>query len=267
GAEVHGIQPARLHDVIRHGRHRRGGQDDREHRKTGKNRGARHAATITGSVRLIPAATAGVPGSGGASRLLPVRLDPWPGDEEIALAGVGGEALIDDALHFAEEFVHGGELAVDAGEAHVGDLVELAQAAHDRLADPGDGHFLLEDALRLVLHLLGQALEGGLGHGTLVAGALEAGDDLLAIPRHAPAVLLDDREFHALLDAFVGGEAFLAAQALPAASNGGAGVGAARINHLELILVGPAERAVHGKGAYTRCWGDARGDQHQGPVE
>src|SRR5690606_29731366 len=99
-------------------------------------------------------------------------------------------------------------------------------------------------------------LEGGLGNGALVTGPLEAGDDLLPVPRHAATVFFHDRELHALLDALVGREALVAAQALPAASNGGAGVGAARVDHLELILVGPAERAVHGNGAYTRYWGD-----------
>src|SRR5205814_2526703 len=102
---------------------------------------------------------------------------------------------------------------VDAGEAEVGDLVELAEALEHGdadllaadLAPPGpDG--LLELGAQL-LHLLD-------GDGAVLRGRLHARDDLVPPERLPRAGALHDHEGR-LFETFEGGEPPPAGQALP----------------------------------------------------
>src|SRR3954447_65844 len=132
------------------------------------------------------------------------------------------------------------EGAVDAGEAQVGDLVELAERAQDGQAHLVAGHLRGAGRPDRVLNLLGQLLQLVLVHGAPLAGAPHAGDDLGPVERLAHPAALDDGE-HRLLD---GGEPATAAGARTAPPGGRALVGLPRVDDPAVGVV--AERAPHG---------------------
>src|SRR5262249_57863457 len=87
----------------------------------------------------------------------------------------------DQVLQLVEELVDVLELAVDGGEANVGDLVELAEALHDDRPDPGGRDLAL---LRIVQHrldLVDDAVELDRGHRPLLARLGEPHAQLVAV--------------------------------------------------------------------------------------
>ena len=115
------------------------------------------------------------------------------------------------------------ELAVDGGEADVGDLVHAAQLVHHLLADGLGRDLAFEGVLQVLLDLLADALELVERHRTLLAGADHTAQDLAPVEALAAAVLLDDDHRQAL-HRFIGGEALFARQADAAALLRRAGV-------------------------------------------
>jgi len=111
----------------------------------------------------------------------------------LARVAVGVHGL-QDVLHLV---AHGEDVwvgAIDAGEADVGDGVQLAQAVHHQLADhPGLdlGAAELED---LVLDIFDQRLELADGDRALLAGQADTLVELLAVEWLAPAIGLDDHQ-------------------------------------------------------------------------
>src|SRR5260370_21255708 len=83
------------------------------------------------------------------------------------------------------------EIAIDRGEAHIGDVVELSQRLHDRLADGLGGDFALALAFELT-HDLGHDLVDALGlDRALPQRDLHRAHQLVAVKRHPAAVALD----------------------------------------------------------------------------
>ena len=110
------------------------------------------------------------------------------------------------------------EIAVDRGEAHIGDVVEGLQPLHHQFADPLARDVALALALELAHDAVDHALDPlGLDR-ALAQGDLDRAHELVAVEGRAPAVLLDDREF-AQLHALEGREAAAAIGADAAAAD------------------------------------------------
>src|SRR5882672_711220 len=106
------------------------------------------------------------------------------------------------------------KIAVDRGEPHIGDIVEIAQVRHHGFPDGLGGDFVLAEAFKIA-HDPGNGLLDAIGID--IALAHRNGDrarELVAVERNAAAVALDDDEF-AQLHALEGGEAEPARKAQP----------------------------------------------------
>src|SRR5690606_27505749 len=137
------------------------------------------------------------------------------------------------------------EPLVHAGKTHVGHLIDPAALVADQLPDLGAGHLTVVGAIDLLLHLIDDPTQLGLGHRPPEARPFQPGQQLAPIPRHTPAIPLDPRQADILLDPFIGGEALGAASTFAPATNRPSTLAGARVDHLELFFVCIAERAVH----------------------
>src|SRR5690348_11517513 len=160
---------------------------------------------------------------------------------------IGGWRGVEQAIHLLPHGLDVGIRAVDAGEADVGDVVELAQAFHNHLADDARLDLGLPQLVQFRLDLLDDGFELADGNGPLLAGVLQAGLNLLALEWLAPAVALDHHQLrqHDALDRAEALEAVLAAA--PAADGAAliARVGGAR-------FVESAIPTFHGRGSPAR---------------
>src|SRR5262249_45173816 len=137
--------------------------------------------------------------------------------------------------------------AVHRREAHERNLVQLAQALHQELADLVGGHLAVGALVDHRLHAIRHLFQRLHGHRPLLAGLEQAGQDLLAVEALAPAVLLH-HEVGDLVDALVGGEALAAAQALAAAADDLALLALPGVH--DLVFEVRAERALHGRTSW-----------------
>ena len=160
-----------------------------------------------------------------------LRFGLWRFDEKPPLAWVFETLGIKNGLGFLDEVVEGFEASIDAGKSHVGHLVEATEPLGDQFADGLAGDFLVVALVDLLFHLIRDALQLFELNGPFVAGALQAGEDFLAIEGHSRAVFFDDSQADVLFDAFVGGEALFAIEASPPAANGPIPFSCARIDH------------------------------------
>ncbi len=162
-----------------------------------------------------------------------------------AAAGLGvslGSSSPDNSASASLEVLRLAEIPVDRGEAHIGDVVELAQMLHHRLADRLRGDFALALALELA-HDLGHHLLDALGLDRALAQRdLHRAHQLVAVERHAAAVALDHGQL-AQLHALEGGEAEIAGQADAAAADHRQILGRPRVLHLRVEA--SATRATH----------------------
>ena len=147
------------------------------------------------------------------------------------------------------------ELAVDRREAHVGDLVELAEPLHHDGADAGRRNLALLGIVEEGFDLVDDPVELDGRNGPLLAGLREAHAQLVAVEPLAPAVVLDDHVGD-LLDRLVGGEPAAAGGALPPAPDHLALPALARIH--DTVVYGRAERALHPPRAYPSSAGFCR---------
>src|SRR5689334_13107288 len=124
----------------------------------------------------------------------------------------GTFALLQQQAELALEVGDLLEVLVDAGEAHVGDVVQLAQQRQHLETDLLRGH---DGALpaELLLHLGGQLLDLLLGHRPVLDGLRDAGGHLRAVEGLLAAVPLGDEEAR-FLGALVRGEPAVTVQAL-----------------------------------------------------
>src|SRR5277367_6337594 len=154
------------------------------------------------------------------------------------------DAIFQKIFQLAHEFLHIFEIHVDGGEAHVGNLVQFLQAAHDHFSDFCGGKFALRGFVDHAFDFVDDGFELGRGDRALFAGLEQALQDFLAFEAFAAAIFFDDHVGN-FVDALVGGKAAGALEALAAAANGIPGAAFAGINHL-VINVG-AERALHSR--------------------
>src|SRR5262245_44692259 len=141
------------------------------------------------------------------------------------------------------------EIAIDRGEAHIGDVVERTQRLHYHLAHGLGGDFALALALELA-HDLGHGLVDTLGlDRTLAQRDLHRAQQLVAIERHAAAVALDDHQL-TQLHALECGKAEIAGQAHAAAADDGGILGRPRV--LDLGIEAAAIRTAHGRPLLCR---------------
>ena len=154
-----------------------------------------------------------------------------PGD------GVGRPAQVGDLLL---EVLDRGERAVDAGEAHVGDLVQLAQRAEDGEADLVAGDLGGAAGADGLLHPVRELRQRVFVDRASLARPPDAAHDLVAAERLGDPAALHHRE-HGLLD---GGEPPTAGGAGAPAPDGLAVVHLAGVDDPAVAV--PAERATHG---------------------
>src|SRR5690606_14799785 len=114
-----------------------------------------------------------------------------------------------------------GEVAIDAGEADIGDAVQPLEAFHGEFADARRGGLILAAGLELALDAGDQPLEPHRIDGALAAGDLDRAGELVAVERFARSAGFHHGDL-AQLDALEGGKARRAAFALAAAADGGA---------------------------------------------
>src|SRR5271166_5845833 len=125
------------------------------------------------------------------------------------------------------------EVSVDRSEAHIGNIIERAQAFHHHLANGLRGNFALALALKFA-HDLGYGLIDALGLDRALAQRdLHRAQELVAVEWHATAVALDDHEL-AQLHPFEGGEAEIAGKAYPTTADDAAVLRRPRVLHLRV---------------------------------
>src|SRR5437762_2543892 len=134
------------------------------------------------------------------------------------------------------------EVAVHGGEAHVGDLVEVAQLLHHELPDRARGHLPVAEASHLVHDAAHGLVDLLARHGALLQRLLHAGAQFPLIEGLAATIALDHHRHHQL-GRLESREALAALQALAAAADLTAFPREARVGHLGLDVA--AEGTVH----------------------
>src|SRR6266481_484567 len=151
-------------------------------------------------------------------------------------------AILQQILQLAHEFLHVLEVHVHRRKPHVRDFVQLFQPVHDHFADFRGGQLAFGGLLHYAFDFIHDCFELRRGHGTLFASLQEPLQNFLPFETLAPPVLFDDhvRDF---VDAFVGGEPPAAFQALAPPANGVAEAAFPRINHFVVDV--RAKRTLH----------------------
>src|SRR6516162_3848982 len=158
-------------------------------------------------------------------------------------------ALLRQFVEHGLEVLGLAEIAVDRGEAHIGNVVERAQRLHHHLAHRLRGDFALALALELA-HDLGHGLIDALRlDRTLAQRDLDRAQQLVSIERHAAAVALDDHKL-AQLHALECGKAEIAAQTHATAADDGGILGRPRV--FDLRIEAAAIRTTHGRPLRSR---------------
>src|SRR5450830_1322301 len=135
------------------------------------------------------------------------------------------------------------EPAVNGREPHVRHLIELLELLHDLGAELHGRHLARLSRRESRLDLVADGLERLRLDGTLLTGFHEAAEQLVAVERLAPAVLLHDEKGD-LLDGLVGREAALAGVALPPPADRRSFAALARVD--DAVVSRAAVRAAHG---------------------
>src|SRR5690606_2147408 len=164
---------------------------------------------------------------------------------------IAGRMVAFKLLDLVTEIGHVLEAAIDRGEAHIADVVELAQLVHHEAADLDRRHLALATHAQLVHHRTYRGLDAFLGHRPLLQRAVEPRPQLARVKRLAATIALDD-DRQLQLDGLQRTEALAACLAATAAADGRAVFGNARVDHAGVGVL--AEGAVH--WAKTSGWGD-----------
>src|ERR1039458_2166697 len=145
-------------------------------------------------------------------------------------------------FQFGHKFLHIFEVEIDGGESYIGDFIVAAQAIHDQLAYFAGFALALGRLDDEGLGVIDDLLQLADGHWTLLAGAHQAVEHLLAVKALAAPIFLYHhvRDF---VDALVGSEPLFAFQAFAAAPNGIRFLALARIH--DFVIFNPAEWAFH----------------------
>src|SRR5829696_355927 len=128
------------------------------------------------------------------------------------------------------------EIAIDGGEAHISDVIELAQVLHHDLADRLRGYFRLAAAFEFAHDRGNHLLDPFRIDRPLAQGDLQRAHQLVAIERHPAAVALDHGQF-AQLHPLEGREPEVAGDAHPPPPDHGRILSRTRILHLRIETV------------------------------
>src|SRR6185437_5368449 len=147
-----------------------------------------------------------------------------------------------DAADELAEILGLAEIAVDRGEADIGDLVEAGERLHDEPADHLARDLALAGAFELPDQRVDDPLDALPLDRPLAQRDIDRARQLVAVEGLALAALLDDRQL-AQLHPLEGREAGGAVRAEAAPADRGAIVGRPRILHLGIVE--PAKRTAH----------------------
>src|SRR5258707_14803063 len=128
------------------------------------------------------------------------------------------------------------KIAIHRGEAHIGDVVELAQMLHHDLADGFRRNLRLAAALELAHDGRDHFFDPLRIDRALAQADLQRAHQLVAVERHPAAVALDHGKF-AQLHPFEGGEAEIAGNAHPPPADDSGILGRTRVLHLRIETV------------------------------
>ena len=179
------------------------------------------------------------------------RRDSAGSSDELALARRLARGAMSQALDLLAERVDVLEAAVDRGEAHVGDFVELVQLLHHDLADLPRRHFALAERCAACGRCARRRPRSPRSTtGRFSSALMHAAAQLALVERLARCVALDDAR-HDQLGGLERGEALAAGQALAAPADLRALARQARVDDLGVVV--RAERAMHGRRRYRRA--------------
>src|SRR6202034_3949214 len=177
-----------------------------------------------------------------------VRTSGFSHGENVCSRSVAGVeilflcAVLQQALQLIHEFLYVFEIQVDGRKADIGHLVEFFQVAHQESADLGGRALAICRFAHKSLGFIYDGFQLAHRHGPFFAGLQQSLQDLLALEFFPAAILLDDHIGN-LVDAFIGGKATAAFQALAATANQIAGATLARVDYL--IIQVRAKRTLH----------------------
>jgi len=138
------------------------------------------------------------------------------------------------------------EIAVDAGEADIGDGVDFLEGFHHQFADVAGSDVGLAAGFELADDAVDDALDALVLDRAFAERDADGAGEFVAIEGDAAGIGFEDDEF-AELDAFDGGEALAAGGAEAAAADGAAVLGWAGVFHLrvEFAAEGTAHLSKH----------------------
>ena len=134
--------------------------------------------------------------------------------DERQLTGDGIRTAADaQALDLVAKRFHVLEAAIDGSEAHVGDLVEMAELVHHELAHESRRDFPFAEAAQAVRDVLDGGIDGIGTDRALLQALHHAATQFLLVEGHAAAILLHHLRQHQF-SGLEGGETLTALQAL-----------------------------------------------------
>ena len=111
-----------------------------------------------------------------------------------------------EIFYFADKVAGIAELAVDRGEADIGDIVHFLEALHDLFSDGGGGDFPAVLLFEFLHDLIDCFFDEFGADGSFLTCFLEAENEFTAIEGFVAAIAFDGSKIFSL-NLFVGGEA------------------------------------------------------------
>ena len=113
-----------------------------------------------------------------------------------------------EIFYFADKITGIAELAIDGGEADIGDIVHFLKALHDLFSDGGGGDFSTILLFEFLHDLIDCFLDEFGADWAFFASFLEAENEFTAIERFVAAIAFDGSKIFTL-DLFVSGESIV----------------------------------------------------------
>src|SRR5262245_12353091 len=156
---------------------------------------------------------------------------------------------LEHGLQFIDEIAHILELAINAGEANVRDLIDIRQPLHDQFTDLGAVDLRFAVGIHLALHLRNDRLNLLVLDRSLPTRLGQSSPNFLAAERLANAILLHDLDVR-LFQPFVAGKSPLAMQTLAPPTNDIAVFAGPAVH--DPVLIKMAKGTPHGRVSRAR---------------